>query len=65
MTISGTRGSFGGERIEEIEEGRAFHYETKVLTNKEEIVDKITNFLKTSNDSLIGLFGIWWIAIRA
>jgi two-component system, OmpR family, sensor histidine kinase VicK len=43
----------GGERIKEIEEGRAFHYETKVLTNEEEIVDKIKNFLETSNELLV------------
>jgi sugar-specific transcriptional regulator TrmB len=42
-----------GERIEEIEEGRAFHYETKILTNREEIVDKITNFLETSSELLV------------
>ena len=43
----------GSKRIKEIEEGRAFHYETKVLTNQEEIVDKIKNFLETSNELLI------------
>ncbi len=43
----------GGERIKEIEEGRAFHYETKVLTNREEIVNEITNFLETSNELLV------------
>ena len=40
------------ERIEEIEEGRVIHYETKILTNKEEIIDKIKNFLETSNELL-------------
>ena len=40
------------ERIKEIEEGRVIHYETKVLTNKEEIVAKIKNFLETSNELL-------------
>ena len=43
----------GGERIKEIEEGRAFHYETKVITNNEQIVDKIIKFLKTSNELLV------------
>jgi two-component system sensor histidine kinase VicK len=42
-----------GERIKEIEEGRAYHYETKVLTNKDEIVDNIKNFLKASNELLV------------
>jgi two-component system, OmpR family, sensor histidine kinase VicK len=43
----------GGERIKEIEEGRTFRYETKVLTNKEEIVNEIKNFLETSNELLV------------
>ena len=38
------------ERVKEIEEGRAIHYETKVLTNKEEITEKIKDSLKTSNE---------------
>jgi hypothetical protein len=42
-----------GERIKEIEEGRAIHYETKILINKEEIADKIKNFLETSNELLV------------
>jgi signal transduction histidine kinase len=38
------------QRIKEIEEGRAVHYETKVLTNEEEIVDKIKDLLENSNE---------------
>src|SRR5215831_4191080 len=38
------------QRIKEIEEGRAVHYETKVLTNEEEIVDKIKDLLVNSNE---------------
>lgn len=41
-----------GERIKEIEEGRVIRYETKVLTNKEEIVDKIRDFLANSSELL-------------
>ena len=42
----------GDERIKEIEEGRAIRYETKILTNKEEIIDKIKESLETSNELL-------------
>jgi len=38
------------QRIKEIEEGRAVHYETKVLTNEEEIVDRIKDLLENSNE---------------
>jgi signal transduction histidine kinase len=40
------------ERIKEIEEGRAIHYETKVLTDKGEIAEKIKYFLENSNEVL-------------
>jgi signal transduction histidine kinase len=40
------------ERIKEIEEGRTNHYETKVLTDKGEISEKIEHFLENSNEVL-------------
>ena len=41
------------ERIKEIEEGRAIHYETKILRNQDEIVNKIRDMLQTSNELLV------------
>lgn len=40
------------ERIKEIEEGRTIHYETKVVTDKGEIAEKIKYFLENSNEVL-------------
>ena len=45
-----TKSLLAEQRIKEIEEGRAVHYETKVLTNEEEIVDKTRDLLANSNE---------------